>query len=170
LIATAGGSQPPQLYVADLSTLPLEQRSAALAGVQPIESSGWLSQVLGDAANTFFANSDAGTALLLKLRSTHKTLGDYTESGIARGVSPDVADAHVVPDRAPELRKIEKSVLRRSISGPRIKRYGDVSPDQWIIYTHKGISNRTIPQALAHLQEFKSRNTCKEVEEGKHPW
>ena len=170
LVVTAGGKQPSALIVGDLSATPLEQRGAALATLMPIESSAWISQVTGDASNTFFANSDARTSLLLKLRQSLKTLADYTETGIARGISPDIAGAHVLPDRAPELSKIEKSVLTRSISGPRIKRYFTVMPDQWLIYTHKGIIPRSIPHALAHLEQFRKQNTCKEVAEGKHPW
>lgn len=92
----------------------------------------WINQVLSDATNTFFASLDARTALLLRLRTAHKTLGEYTESGIARGVSPDIAEAHVGADGDQDLKKLEKAVLRRSISGKRIKRYGAVTPDQWI--------------------------------------
>jgi type I restriction-modification system DNA methylase subunit len=170
LIVTTGGSQPAQLIIGDLSAHPLEQRGAVLYSLEAVDASVWTGQVLSDATNTFFVNSDARTALLLTLQSAHKTLGNYTEAGIARGVSPDIAKAHVLPDRAPELLTIEKTVLRRSISGPRIKRYGDVIADQWIIYTHKGILPRTIPNAISHLERFRSKNTCKEVKEDKHPW
>ena len=170
LIVTAGGRQPEKLLVGDLSALPLEGRNVALAKVSLSNSAEWVEQVRTDAANTFFANADKGTALLLKLRKTHHTLGEFTEAGIARGVSPDIAEAHVLPDRAPELRRIEKVVLRRSISGKKIKRYSDAIPDQWIIYTRKGLTPKAIPGAIARLEEFRSQNTCIEVKEGKHPW
>jgi hypothetical protein len=170
LIVTAGGNQPPQLYVGDLSSLPLEERGAALGAIGLVSSADWIEQVKADAAVTFFANSDARTALLLRLRKGHRTLGEFTNAGIARGVSPDIAEAHVIADRSPKLKEIEKSVLRRSISGKRVKRYGDVVPDQWILYTHKGLSPKSIPNAIARLEEFRSSNTCVEVKEGKHPW
>ncbi|MCG3149767.1 MAG: Type IIS restriction enzyme Eco57I [Verrucomicrobiae bacterium] len=170
LIVTAGGRQPPRLFLGDLSAVPLEARSDALASVRTTNSNEWVKQVSADATTTFFANSDTRTALLLRLKSEYEPLGGYTEAGIARGVSPDITEAHVLRDRAPVLKQIEKAVLRRSISGKRIKRYGDVVPDQWIVYTHKGYSPRDIPRAIDRLQEFRSQNTCKEVLEGKHPW
>jgi type I restriction-modification system DNA methylase subunit len=170
LIATAGGKQPTKMIVGDLSTLPLEERGNALAKVGLVNSAEWIEQVNADAAYTFFANSDARTALLLRLKKAHSTLGKFTKAGIARGVSPDIAEAHVVADRAPELKKIEKAALQRSISGKKIKRYGDIVPDQWLIYTHKGLTPKNIPNAIARLEEFRNQNTCVEVKEGKHPW
>ncbi len=170
LIVTSGGKQPAQMIVGDLSALPLEDRAAALVQVGFVNSAVWVEQVMADATNTFFANSDARTAMLLRLKKSHSTLGEFTQSGIARGVSPDIAEAHVIPDRDPALRRIERVVLRRSISGKKIKRYGCVVPDQWILYTHKGLTPKNIPNAIARLEEFKSQNTCVEVKEGKHPW
>ncbi len=170
LIATAGGKQPAQMFVGDLSALPLDERGKALTKVALVNSADWIEQVNADAANTFFANSDARTALLLRLKKAHSTLEEFTKAGIARGVSPDIAEAHVISDGAPELKKIEKAVLQRSISGKKIKRYADVVPDQWIIYTHKGLAPKSIPNAIAQLGEFRHQNTCVEVQDGKHPW
>ena len=148
----------------------MEERDKALAQVTPIDAESWLESVLADANATFFANADAGTALLLRLRKSLKPLNDYIVDGIARGVSPDIAEPHVVADTAPELPTLESEVLRRSISGKQIKRYCSAEPDQWLIYTHKGMNPKSFPNALVRLQAFRHKNTCKEVKEGKHPW
>ena len=57
-----------------------------------------------------------------------------------------------------------------SISGKKIKRYGDVVPYQWILYTHKKLAPKSIPNAICRLEQFRHLNTCGEVTDGKHPW
>lgn len=170
IVVTAGGEQPKDILIGDLSRVALEEREAALARVERRDAKEWLEYVRGDPSTTFFANIDAGTAVLLRLRSACKTFGDYLVAGIARGVSPDIAEPHVVSDDASDLECLERSVLRRSISGKRVKRYNPAEPDQWLIYTHKGLNPKSFPNALARLRARRDENTCKEVKEGKHPW
>jgi hypothetical protein len=170
LIVTAGGNQPDKITVGDLSHFPLEQRSEALSKLGLTNSSEWIENVTSDNTTTFFANSDERTALFLRLRKKFGQLLDVTKSGIARGVSPDIAEAHVIRAGAPELKSLEREVLRPSISGPKIKRYSPACADQWIIYTRKELNPREIPQTIRHLEQFRSRNTCSEVRDGKHPW
>ena len=170
LIVTAGDKQPAQMYVGDLSHIPLDNREDALSNVRQISSNDWIDQVKADSAHTFFASFDARSSLLFRLRKVHPPLGQFTLKGIARGVSPDIAAAHIVSDNSPKLKSLESVVLRRSISGKAIKRYCGTVADQWLLYTHKGLLPHSIPNTIAHLGEYRTSNSCKEVKEGKHPW
>ena len=65
---------------------------------------------------------------------------------------------------------IESEVLRPSISGKQFGAYKQWSVDQMILYTDKSLNIENYPNAEAYLARFKNKNTCKEVEQGKHPW
>lgn len=82
----------------------------------------------------------------------------------------DIASAHVIASSDRSGVDIEEEVLRPGISGSQFKRFGEWSIDQSIIYTDKNTNIDSYPKAKAYLAQYKSKNTCKEVEQGKHPW
>jgi hypothetical protein len=81
-----------------------------------------------------------------------------------------VVSAHVVSKSEAKAAKLEKELLRPSISGTQIKRYQEWNCDQFIIYTTRSTPINKFPNIARHLERFKHLNTCKEVVEGKHPW
>ncbi len=78
--------------------------------------------------------------------------------------------AHVVKPSIARKERLEKEVLRWSISGKRIKRYRVPRRNQLIIYTGKATEIKRFPRVLDHLKTFRPANTCKEVAQQKHPW
>lgn len=90
--------------------------------------------------------------------------------GIERGVSPDVVAAHVISPSAARTTKLEKELLRPSVSGAQIKRYQNWLSDQLIVYTTRDTELTKYPNVEKHLRAFKHLNTCKEVIQNNHPW
>jgi hypothetical protein len=132
--------------------------------------SHWRHSVEQDPHRTFFASKADVAALLERLRKEHAPLQDVLRGRIQRGVSPDVAAAHVVPRAEAEAVQLEKKLLRPSISGAQIKRYRRWTCDQFIIYTTRDTPIRQFPNALKYLERFRHLNSCKEAVQGKHPW
>jgi hypothetical protein len=97
-------------------------------------------------------------------------LKQFVSGVIQRGVSPDVVAAHVVSKSEAKRLKLETDLLRPSVSGTQIKRYRDWKSDRFIIYTSRETEIKKFPRALKFLEQFRSKKTCKEVEDGKHPW
>jgi hypothetical protein len=106
----------------------------------------------------------------MRLRETHQTLGSLIPGGIQRGVSPDIAEAHVVTKGAARTLRLEVELLRPSVSGSQIKRYQDWRIDQFIIYTTRDTVIRNYPQAAKYIERFRAQNSCPEVRQHKHPW
>jgi adenine-specific DNA-methyltransferase len=158
------------LALHDLSALPLPKRETMLSNQSTTTWSSWKDLVEHDPHLTFFMNNPNATALMMRLRESHRSLGDLIPGGIQRGVSPDLSGAHVisVPDAAKE--GLEMELLRPSVSGAQIKRYQDWESDQFIIYTTRETPIKKFPYIGKYLEKFKHLNSCPEVKEGKHPW
>jgi len=155
--------------VADLTKYPLVDRMKRLRNMRLTNRKAWTGLVNADPHKTFFLGDHHLTRLLGNIRSRTIKLADVLVSGIQRGVSPDVAQAHVVERNRVDL-NIEIELLRPSVSGSQIRRYHSWEVDQQLIYTSKAIDITKYPIAFQHLSKFKSQNTCKEVKEGKHPF
>jgi len=108
--------------------------------------------------------------MLNRLRVLHGPLEQYLVGAIERGVSPDIASAHVIPAESAEAMGLEPTLLRRSVSGSQIRRYHNWHCDQYLIYTSRETIINRYPATMAHLESFRHLNTCKEVIQGKHPW
>jgi hypothetical protein len=65
---------------------------------------------------------------------------------------------------------LERELLRPSLGGEQIKRYQPYTADQYILYTTRDTEIAKFPHCMAHLSNFRRLNTCKEVEQKKHPW
>jgi hypothetical protein len=110
------------------------------------------------------------TRLLDRLRHEHVLFESVLQTTIQRGVSPDVVAAHVISKSEASTAKLERELLRLSISGAKIKRYREWACDQFIIYTTRTTPIDKFPNVFAYLQRFKKLNKCKEVIKDKHPW
>jgi hypothetical protein len=146
------------------------EKALAIKVCRKIGWKSWHLLVERDSQHTFFTGSFEAAALYMRLLEKCPSLESMLVGGIQRGVSPDVAEAHVVTDEEIKALKLEIDVLRRSVSGPRIKRYNPCRADQWIIYTTRDTPIAKYPNVLRHLDRFRSRNTCREVKDGKHPY
>ena len=158
------------LILGDLSNTPVETRGGALASVGRHPYRRWRKSVDADPHRTFFTSDLTQSALLDRLRRRFDALECAIEGTIQRGVSPNVVAAHVVPTREAHRLRLERDLLRPSLSGAQIKRYQPWNSDQVIIYTTRQTRIDKYPRCHAYLTTFKSQNTCKEVTEEKHPW
>ncbi|MDD5676809.1 MAG: N-6 DNA methylase [Kiritimatiellae bacterium] len=169
-IFVSGISQGHDMFLGNLTGSLQSDRSHELAKIEATSCVTWKQQVEKDPHHTFFTGRLDGTAILQRLQKNHSPLSRFISGAIQRGVSPDVVAAHVVSEDEAKALKLEVEVLRLSVSGSQIKRYRNWKADQFIIYTSHETQIKNYPRVLKHLEQFKNQNTCKEVEEGKHPW
>jgi len=156
--------------LANVSQLPIEGRELGLAENTNANWDEWRRMVEADPHLTFFVGGMDATSLLDRLRRAHVPFKDVVKGEIQRGVSPDVAEAHVISKREARAKRLEGDLLRPSVRGTFIKRYQEYTSDQFIIYTSRDTQIRQYPNVLRHLEGFRSLNTCREVIERKHPW
>ena len=158
------------LTLGDLSSVAIDAKPGVLMSVGRRNYSRWQEIVRADPHRTFFTRDLDETALLDRLRRQCHSLASAIRGTIQRGVSPDIAAAHVLPNREAKRLRLEADLLRPSLSGGQIKRYRPWESDQVVIYTTRHTPIDKYPRCLAHLARFKADNTCKEVEQNKHPW
>jgi len=170
ILISAQRKDDDTLTVDNLSAIPLQDRKTALDGTSARRWGKWKNLVLRDPHLTFFAGKANVTTLLDRLRREHSLLESVLEATIQRGISPDVAAAHVVSIQQAKTANLEEELLRHSISGMQIKRYQEWKNDQFIIYATRSTSINQFPNIYKHLVNFKHLNNCKEVIQGKHPW
>jgi hypothetical protein len=167
-VTSAGGDL---LTLGDLTnTAAGEARSIALASVNQCSYSSWKATVAADPHQTFFTRDLGESFLLDRLRRRFRNVASAIDGTIQRGVSPDIAAAHVVPAHDASRLGLEPELLRPSVSGTQIKRYEPWKSDQFIIYTTRQTQISNYPSCHAHLSRYRSKNTCPEVAHKKHPW
>lgn len=154
----------------DLKSVPFGERKNKLTDGWSVPWAAWQKEVNADPYNSFLITTRATSSLVESMRSACGRLSDVVEGSIQRGVSPDIVAAHVMTPSEVKEHKIEEDILRRSISGSQIKRYRSYAIDQCVIYTADETPINSFPNAKKYLQKFHSKNTCKEVSTGKHPW
>ncbi len=156
------------VVIEDLSQLSLTERKN-LIGTSPSRSwKTWKDLVEQDPHQTFFVSDTNSSNILERIRKNHILLQDILQAEIQRGVSPDVASANVVSVN--EMSNLDAELLRPSVSGSQIKRYQPWKIDQYIIYTTRSTDLKKYPKTAKRLEQYKDKNTCREVEDGKHPW
>jgi len=169
-IFISGKAKRNSFVLGNLTDLPLRERPRALAEARAISWSAWRNHAVNDPHSTFFIGQLEVTDLLYRLRQHNAPLNNIIAGSIQRGVSPDIALAHVVSKKDVKSQKLERELLRRSVSGPQIKRYQSWKEDQFIIYTSRNTVIQNYPRVMKFLQRYQDSNSCVEVKEGKHPW
>jgi hypothetical protein len=170
IFVTSDRLRKNEFVLQDVSSFPLAERKIALNTQGVTQWTQWKKLVDRDPHFTFFVGDLRGTKLLDRLRHVHPPLDKAVRNRIERGVSPDVAVAHVVSPSDVRTKRLESEVLRPSISSVQIKRYNNWTCDQFIIYTTRDTPIGKYPNVEKHLRSFKYLNTCKEVVQRKHPW
>ena len=111
-----------------------------------------------------------GYALLTRLKG-NKLSDLIDDDGIQRGVSPDFKDAFVISDEIVKMNKLEKDWIKTTITGGNdVRKYVIVNKSKKLIYTSRNDDPKVIPNIVNFISGFKSKITCKEVSEGKHPF
>ena len=131
----------------DLSAVPLNERKNALGTVAVANWKQWKKLVERDPHLTFFVGDLRASGLLDRLRRDHPLLEKAVQNRIERGVSPGIVAAHVVSPSEVRAKRLEKDLLRPSISGAQIKRYNGWTCDQFIVYTTRETQIGKYPNA-----------------------
>lgn len=100
-------------------------------------------------------------ALLSKLKSKGKPLGEYVDGKIFRGILTGFNNAFVI-DNETRKRLIDEDfksaeIIKPFLSGRDIKRYQTPTIDRHIIFTRRGIKIETYPAIYNHLVQFKEK-------------
>jgi type I restriction-modification system DNA methylase subunit len=159
-----------RISLGDLSSLPLDDRPAALMRLGSEEWDPWKKLVLDDPHFTYFLTDKESTRILGRLRKKHTALSESLVGSIQRGVSPDIAAAHVIAKADAKTLRLEKELLKPSMSGSQIRRYEPFESDQFIVYTDRDTDIRGYPRTESFMKQFRSGNSCPEVADKKHPW
>jgi type I restriction-modification system DNA methylase subunit/predicted type IV restriction endonuclease len=134
---------------------------------------GILQQDIREIPNLLFVTKNANHFKIInkiKNRKIKKLSEFVDEDGIQRGVSPDLKDAFIVTSGQIDKYNLEKSHLRKVLTGGKqVKRFHILYPDLQLIYTNKQTDFKRIPNICNFINQFKSKITCKEVKQGKHP-
>jgi len=158
------------LVLIDSSTQPSDRRTFLATPQKVTPWRDWKRLVTADPHFTFFVGSSGASDLFDLLRQQHPRLSNILEGEIQRGISPDIAAAHVVSHEDARAEKLERQVLKPSVSGKQVRRYRDWETDQFIIYTTRDTEIDRFPNVKKRLSAHRYDNSCREVAEGKHPW
>jgi type I restriction-modification system DNA methylase subunit len=170
ILITKKSSPKNSIKIQNLAGLPPEQKSLFLhdrTKFTIISQSSLL-----DIPNFLFITENPNYhELYNKIRNSQSTpLSDYIDNdGIQRGVSPDLKDAFIVNGDCVRDDKLETEKLRKVLTGGRqVKRYSITYPDFWLLYISEKDNINKYPNIKKHIEKFKEKITCKEVETHKH--
>jgi hypothetical protein len=161
-----------KIRLQDLSEQSLIDKMAALKSTKSraLSFDTWKRLVEQDTHNTYFVGNLTLPALLLRLRKKFPSLRDVLAGEIQRGVTPDVAEAHVLDHKTAKRLGLERELLKPSVSGGQIKRFTPWKADRVLIYTTRDTELNKYPNVRSYMSQFRSSITCREVLEKKHPW
>ena len=158
------------MILGDIRDIETIGKGRALKALTPIKYSIWFDSVLKDASSTFFTNNIDGVSIYHKLSEKYTPFRKLIDGKIQRGISPDLKEAFVIDNDLMETEKLEKDVLMPCILGENLSRYSFTNPTNSIIYLTREDNINKYPNIKKHLQRYRDKITCKEVEEKKHPW
>ena len=171
VVSRKGGSDSDAVAINDLKDIDLSLRETLVSKWHAVDRQRWEAAVSDDPAATFFTSNLDSVGEMAAARSELGTLADLVDDfGIQRGVTPDVAEAHILTPEEAQSKHIEDAVLRNTLRGEDIKAFRPAMATRKIIYTTGQTDPKKAPHAIKHLETFKSRITCKEVIGGKHAW
>ncbi len=156
--------------LSNLSLLELKERASAIIREKKVSWMKWKRLVECDPHFTYYVDNLDGAVMLNRLRKKLTSLKDVIDGKIQRGVSPDVAAAHIISKQEAKELNLEEDLLKPSISGTQIKSYHPCTANQLIIYTTRDSIIKKYPNTLNYLERFHHLNSCKEVKQKKHPW
>jgi hypothetical protein len=160
-----------KIRLQDLSDLSFPDKGIALAArSRAVSFDPWKRVVEQDPHLTYFVGNLALPTLLLRLRKKLPSLRGLLVRDIQRGVTPDLAEAHVLEHKKAKALGLEGDLLRPSLSGGQIKRFSAWRADRMLIYTTRDTDLSEYPNIRAYMTKFNAFITCPEVADRKHPW
>ncbi|MFA5566958.1 MAG: TaqI-like C-terminal specificity domain-containing protein, partial [Acidimicrobiia bacterium] len=121
--------------------------------------------------NTIFATRNINGYNLLN-RFNQSVLSELIDNdGIQRGISPDLKEAFIVDNAIIDKYLLEKDYIFPTITGGRdVNKYLAKDIGKKIIYTKKTDFENNIINIIQYISKYKSRITCTEVKQNKHPF
>ena len=121
--------------------------------------------------NTLFATRNLEGYNLLN-RFNQSVLSDLIDDdGIQRGISPDLKEAFIIEEKTIKEYSLETDYIFPTVTGGRdVNKYLAEDIGKRVIYTKKTDNEKDIKNIIQFISNFKSRNTCTEVKQGKHPF
>ncbi len=100
-------------------------------------------------------------ALLTKLKSKGKPLGEYVDGKIFYGIKTGLNKAFVIDGETRKRLIAEDSkseeLIKAFLAGRDIKRYQCLSSDKFLIFTRRGIDIKNYPAVEEYLKQFKKQ-------------
>ncbi len=136
----------------DLDFKNLEEKTTMLGfemNQQQLESTGWN------------LTDEKTQKLLLKIKSQGKTLNEYVDGNIFRGIVTGFNEAFVIDEETKNelIRKDAKSkkIIKPFLAGREIKRYQKPEAESYLIFSNRGIEIEKYPAILEHLTKYKEQ-------------
>ena len=109
--------------------------------------------------------------LLSQLRNAGMPLGEYVESKPSFGINTAPTEVFVV-DKATRDKLIatdpsSADILKPFLHGQDLRRWHVDTPQQWLIFTHRGIAINDYPAILKHLEKYQETLSKRK---GKQKW
>jgi hypothetical protein len=134
--------------------------------------------------NSWILVNDSVQNLLNKIKTVGKSLNDYVEAKVYRGVLTGLNEAFVIDETTKNILIDEdpknKEIIKPFIEGKDVKRYQQSCNHKWLIFTKRGIDINQYPSILKYLKQFKEKllpkpsdyieNDWKGRKEGNYKW
>jgi adenine-specific DNA-methyltransferase len=127
--------------------------------------------IFNELPNTVFATRNIiGYKILSRFKKS--SLSDLIDNdGIQRGISPDLKEAFIIDDEIINQNSLERDYIFPTITGGRdVIRYLANDIGKRVIYTKKSDPESNIRNIINYVSNFRSRITCSEVKQEKHPF
>ncbi|MBS4042089.1 MAG: class I SAM-dependent DNA methyltransferase [Flavobacteriales bacterium] len=127
--------------------------------------------VFSELPNTVFATRNI-TGYKILSRFKQSVISDLIDNdGIQRGISPDLKEAFIIDETIINENSLERDYIFPTITGGRdVTKYLATDIGKRVIYTKKSDPESNIINIINYVSNFKSRITCTEVKQGKHPF
>ena len=109
--------------------------------------------------------------LRTQLRNAGTPLGEYVKSKPAFGINTAPTEVFVI-DKATRAKLVEEhpssmDILKPFLHGQDLRRWYVDKPQQWLIFTHRGIAINDYPAILKHLEKYQETLSKRK---GKQEW
>jgi hypothetical protein len=163
-------SSEHEVLVADIRELkPLEKEKSILTEELPIFKTK--QHFYQETYNNSLITKEFQTTFWLKrLQESSHPLKEFLSEEIQRGISADYLEAFVVNEEAIMKNNFERNICKPVITGHNISRFGIEYLNEYIFYLTRNDNIQQYPNVGKYIKGFQEQITCKEVQDGKHPW
>ncbi len=163
-------SSEHEILVADIRELkPLEKERAILTRRLPTYKTK--QEIYQNTHNNSLITKEFETTFWLKrLQESSHSLKELLREEIQRGISADYLEAFIVNEEAILRDKFERRICKPVITGHNVSRFGIEYLNEYIFYLTRDDNIQQYPNVEKYIKGFQENITCKEVQDGKHPW